>query len=581
MLITAELSGSAFSQDIQNKFNSLTKSFTNHDMQGESVTSFGVIRYALENRLLAQQEMSTIGAGSLLGIIFIFFFVFRRILLLPVILLPVMIGLLLAFSVSLLLFGEIHLVSLVFAASLIGVSIDYTLHYCCSNSNLTKTSTPGEALHEVLSALSIGLITSVLGYLTLSIADFPALRQMAVLAVTGLAGAYFTVLFWMPVLIKRQLSVQPSVVKWISKFASWIKARKEWPIWAIASIIVASFTVNLLIKNGQDDIKILRAHLPVLDRVQEQVQSIIGEFPNSQYFLIGAKTPGLTIQIERQLVKQLKDIRHEGGRVYAISEWLPDGDTQRSNNKLLKSALLPATKLDSYINDAGLPVSLIKKYRDRLATAKDKVMDIEEFVKSPLGHIHNQLWLGKLDDNYYSIVSLYGYMDLAALNELASNSPGVSFIDRSASVSHIFKKYRIKIERMFPFVILVIFLLLSWRYGLAGSFRIVSAPVLSALLSFLLMNLIMGEYNLFVIFGLVITVAISIDYAVFIRESKGKNESTYLAISLASLTTVLALGLLSLSHTPALSFFGLSLLSGVLFSFILTPLIVKPGRVVK
>jgi predicted exporter len=208
-------------------------------------------------------------------------------------------------------------------------------------------------------------------------------------------------------------------------------------------------------------------------------------------------------------------------------------------------------------------------------------MGVEEFIKSPLGKIHNQLWLGKLDDNYYSIVSLYGYMDLASLNKLASLSPDINFIDRSASVSHIFKKYRIKIEKMFPVVILVVFLLLSWRYGVTGSFRVVSAPLVSALLSFLLMNLITGEYNLFVIFGLVITVAISIDYAVFIRESKGNNESTYLAISLASLTTVLALGLLSLSHTPALSFFGLSLLFGVLISFVLTPLIVKPAQVGK
>jgi predicted exporter len=126
---------------------------------------------------------------------------------------------------------------------------------------------------------------------------------------------------------------------------------------------------------------------------------------------------------------------------------------------------------------------------------------------------------------------------------------------------------------------LIIFALLSFRFGLAGSFRVVSAPLISALLSFLVTNLIIGQYNLFTIFGLIITVAVAIDYAVFIRESSGDNRSTYLAITLAGLTTVLALGLLSLSHTPALSAFGASLLFGILFSYVLTPLIVKPRSI--
>ena len=82
LLISAELSDSAFSQDIQDAFSQLLTTISAHDNSGPTITVFGVIRYALENRVLAQQEMSTIGLGSLLGIVFIFYFVFRRFLLL-------------------------------------------------------------------------------------------------------------------------------------------------------------------------------------------------------------------------------------------------------------------------------------------------------------------------------------------------------------------------------------------------------------------------------------------------------------------------------------------------------------------
>ena len=576
ILVTAELSGSAFDQGIQDKFGQLMEKLTGNQTLKKNTTVFGVIRYALKNRLLAQQEMSTIGTGSLIGIIFIFFFVFRRFFLLGYILLPVAIGILTAFSVSMLLFGEIHLISLVFGASLIGVSIDYTLHYCCSNSNLSDTKNSNEALSEIKSALTIGLITSSLGYLTLSIADFPALRQMAALAVAGLVGAYFTVIFWMPVLVNKPLTVHAGVAIWIGKVSHWLRQRKKIPVWLILFAIVASYGTSYLIKNSRDDVKILRAHTPELDAIDVRLQTILGEFPNSQFFVVRARTPEQTMKNERNLLNKLRNTRSDRGRVYALSEWLPDASTQQTDYRLLRTSMIANKKLDKYIMDAGLPVDMISPYRAKLVSSKEKLMDIETFVASPLGKLHRHLWLGEIDNYYYSIVNLYGYKDLLALNTIADSSPNYDFIDRSASISQVLEKYRIIIEKMFPLVLLVIFLVLSWRFGFKDSFRVVSAPLLSALLSFLVINLVVGEYNLFSIFGLIITIAISIDYAVFINESSGNNKSTYLAISLASLTTLLALGLLSLSHTPALSAFGLSLLLGVLFSFILTPLIVRP-----
>lgn len=580
ILVTAELSGSAFTQDVQDKFSQLMETLESTQALKENITVFGVIRYALENRLLAQQEMSTIGVGSLIGIVFIFFFVFRRFFLLGYILLPVAIGVLTAFSMSMLLFGEIHLLSLVFGASLIGVSIDYTLHYCCSNSNLSDTKNGTDALREIRSALTIGLITSSLGYLTLSIADFPALRQMAALAIAGLSGAYFTVIFWMPSLVNKPLTIHKGIANGIGTVSNWLVQRKEIPLWLILFAIVAIYGTNYLIKNSQDDVKILRAHTPDLDAIDVRLQTILGEFPNSQFFVVWARTPEQTMENERNLLDELRSKNPDQGRLYALSEWLPDLSTQQADYQLLKTSIIANKKLDRYITEAGLPIDIISAYRANLASSKGKLMDVETFIASPLGKLHGHLWLGKVDNFYYSIVSLYGYKDLLVLNAIADSSPNYYFIDRSANISQLLEKHRIIIEKMFPLVLLVIFLLLSWRFGFKGSFRVVSAPLLSALLSFLIINLVVGEYNLFSIFGLIITIAISIDYAVFIKESSGNNKSTYLAISLASLTTLLALGLLSLSHTPALSAFGLSLLLGVLFSFMLTPLIVRPKEAV-
>jgi len=584
LLINTELSEGAFTQSVQDRFSLLLDEFadvserqdtSSNSNNSQTVTVFGVIRYALDNRRLAEHEMSTIGLGSLLGIILIFLLVFRRLLLLPIILLPVGVGVLSAFSISITLFSELHLISIVFGASLIGVSIDYALHYCCHHSNLSNSNNSQNALLDVRSALTLGLLTSSIGYLTLSVADFPALRQMAAMAIAGLAGAYFTVIFWLPSLIKQPLTVPEGIVKGLTAWTDWLSRLKPIPIGAVIFLVVSLYAINFMIKNNQDDVNILRATIPELDRIELHIQSVLGETPNSQFFIVQGQTSVQVIDNERALIKRLRLEATVSERIYAMSEWFPDDVEQLDNFTLLQRAANGNESMDTRQSVTGVSSEILESYRKKIIAEKFNTFGINEFIQTPLGQLHKHLWLGKIEGHYYSIVSLYGFKDLVKLNVIAKQQ-GVVLIDRAASISRLLARYRDIIEKLFLLVLLAIFVLLSFRFGIKDSFRVVSAPLLAALLSFLCLNLFNGSYNLFSIFGLIITIAISIDYAVFIRESNGYHKGTYLAIALASLTTLLALGLLSLSNTPALSAFGTSLLFGVVFSLILTPLIVRP-----
>ena len=63
-----------------------------------------------------------------------------------------------------------------------------------------------------------------------------------------------------------------------------------------------------------------------------------------------------------------------------------------------------------------------------------------------------------------------------------------------------------------------------------------------------------------------------VDYGIFLLEHPGDN-SAWLAITLASTSTLLGFGLLALSSTPALSAFGLTMLLGGLIIWGITPLL--------
>ncbi len=580
ILIAAEFNASPFDQSLQEKYVALQARLDKEIplRSGEMLEVFGVIRHALENRKLAQSEMTVIGSGSLIGILALFLLVFRQSLRQLLILLPIITGMVFALAVSLLLFEHIHLISVVFGVSLIGVSIDYAIHYSCANSSLSAMRSGKEAISKVRAALTLGLLTSIAGYLTLTTTEFPALRQMATIAIAGLVGAYLTVVLWLPALISKPQQVRELASILTNRYSAWIDGLRKAPVWLIISVLVVLFVVIIATKQSNDDIKMMRANLPHLDVIDTHFKQVLAEYPNSQFILVSGDSEEQLLANETQLVHGLRHGQTLSGRIEAISDWLPSREQQLRNLEVLRKAIIGNQNLERQILDAGIPAEILQQYQQGLMNENIELLAIDRFIQSPLGRLKSDVWLGKINTTFYSIVMLYGFDDLLPLKKTVAQFKFAYFADRLSTVSETFRFYRNAIEEISPFVIGVVFLLLLLRYGVNGAFRVVSAPVIAAMASFIMVQSLLDQYNLFTIFGLIITIAISIDYAIFIREARESEAATFLAITLAGITTILAFGLLALSNTPALNTFGLTLLFGIVFAYFITPVVVVPGR---
>jgi len=577
-LVSAVLNGSAFDQDFQDKYLQLNNrvSQLENNMQTAEIHAYGILYHAIQNRLIAQQEITWIGSVSLLAILALFIFVFRRATAILFIVLPVLVGATTALATSLLVFGEVHLVTLVFGASLIGVSIDYTFHYCCANSDLAKSRNGLDAIRIIRLSLTVGLLTSVVGYLTLSIPDFPSLRQMAVFSAAGLVGTYLTVMLWLPYLIKRPFQVNHRVSSLVSGFVNRVQTYPAIPVWLLLTILALLIITLTYSGKTEDDIRLMRTDLPELNRTEAFFRQIIQESPNSQYFVVIGDTPEQVLRRERDLVSRLESLSVKNSRVMSVSQWLLSREQQEKNYQLLYSAIINNQELKRSLESLGLSDEILSDYRSSLIAASDNFLTFDEFYKSGTAAFVNDLWLGKIGNNYYSVVSLFGFSDTGSLHRIIENNEDVFLIDRAGTVTQLMHEYRVSVEKMAPVILVVLLLLLAIRYKLIGAVRIVSTPVLAALISLLLTQWSQGHYNLFNLFGLVVSIAVAIDYAVFIRESGQHQNSGYLAVSLAGLTTIISLGVLALSRTPALQGFGLTLLFGIIFSFFITTLVIRP-----
>ena len=132
-------------------------------------------------------EINMICIFSILALLALCKFYFRSVKIIIPIGLSILFGFLIGFSVSVLIFRQLHILTFVFSTSLIGISLDYSLHYfLTSKEKMFKKS------------LTNSMITTVLAFLPLLFSNITILKQIAVFTSFGLLGVYLFVLIIMP-----------------------------------------------------------------------------------------------------------------------------------------------------------------------------------------------------------------------------------------------------------------------------------------------------------------------------------------------------------------------------------------------
>ena len=117
-----------------------------------------------------------------------------------------------------------------------------------------------------------------------------------------------------------------------------------------------------------------------------------------------------------------------------------------------------------------------------------------------------------------------------------------------------------------------VFLVLIVVYKFKVALKIVRAPVLAGFFVASVFGYLGINFNFFAIVGVILTLGIGIDYALFFREGGRKNQTTALAVILSTATTLISFGSLVYSVFIPVSTFGLAVLLGISCCFLLSPL---------
>lgn len=538
----------------------------------------GAVFHAAAASASAQHEMTVIGVGSILGILLLYLLSFRRFKPLLLSISSIVYGCICALVVTHTLFGELHVMTLVFGASLIGVAIDYSLHYLCKLQALyvTTASPVKSVLENLLPALSLGLLTSVLGYSCLLQTALPGLQQIACFSVVGLICAWLFVVTIYPLLLRTALPPSLGLID-VCAFAAWnfwgkIRVAIRYSLLAGLLLMVLLGAKDIQLSS---DVRTLYKPSAELMTSEQRLQQVLQAVSPNQYFLLRAKNPESLLQTEEKFRREHLEPLVAAGALSgytSTSAIVPSQQQQLDNYQLLRDHLYADDKVVSqFMRSAGFDEQAIIRAHQHFGAAAQQQLQIADWLQVARPD-QRLLWLGKLGDDYVSIIGLRGVTDVAALAAEA-NQNSVIWINRVANMSTLLQHLMSVAAVFLLFAYGVIMLLLWIVYRRWQALLLVLVPFVASITTLALLSLCGIAINVFHIFGCYLILGLGMDYSIFSYIEGAKDKVSQRAIWLSAMTSALSFGLLALSSTPMVNAFGITLLLGCGLNLLLAPLV--------
>ena len=568
VLLRARTQGNAFDMQLPLHVADLLSAARQQAAQvnGQLLAASGLL-YAADGQRQASREITWVGGGATVGILLLLLLAFRRwrVLLAFV---PVLVGMLFGAVTCVAFFGHMHVMTLVLGSSLIGVAVDYPLHYLSKSWSL-KPWRSWPALRLTLPGLSLSLATSCIGYLALAWTPFPALTQIAVFSAAGLIGAYLTAVCLLPALLNN---VELHPAQWPLDLAERLLGWREVLLQRIGTPILLGLLLvfcaaGLWQLTTKNDIRQWVSAPPALTDEATTIARITGFQPTSQFFLVRGKDQQQLLERQAALAQRLDQLvgLEELKGYLSLNQLVASAAEQNA----LRNALGQLERQWQPLAEVGVPITALQAELTQLQALPQQ--DIAAVLAGPLGEPWRTLWLGETEDGVAGLVSLQGLNDAVLLRLQAQDLPGVQLVDRLGQLNSVFAATQISAAELKLLSCVLIVLLLVVPFGFGGALRIVALPLLAALCSLASLGWLGQPLTLFSLFGLLLVTAISVDYAILMREQIGGAAVSLLGTLLAAVTTWLSFGLLAVSGTPAISNFGLSVSLGLAFSFMLAP----------
>jgi 1-acyl-sn-glycerol-3-phosphate acyltransferase len=242
------------------------------------------------------------------------FYYFRRKRTPLLLLLPVIYGATLGLAVMYLVQGGISIIALGAGAIVMGIAIDYSIHFL---SHERHAGNMRDTIRELQSPLTIGSFTTIAAFLSLRFVHLPLLRDLGLFAAVSLIGAALCTLIFLPhfpLSGKRHEAAKPSIFDRMARFEL---AKSKPLLWVIVLLtpVMAWFSFRV---QFDDDLMHLNYLSPAMKSAQEEVSKASAYALSSVFVIASGKTEEDALQKLEGITPLIDSLRSKG-RIRAAS----------------------------------------------------------------------------------------------------------------------------------------------------------------------------------------------------------------------------------------------------------------------
>ncbi|SUO95022.1 hypothetical protein [Suttonella ornithocola] len=535
--------------------------------------------FQAEGKVQGEKEGKWLSIIGLLATVLLFALVFGRWRVLLLII-PAVLGMLSGILAVLLCFGQIHILTLIIGTSLLGLLLDVPLHWL-AKSFVMPNFCPETAMRALRRPFFFSTAITLIGYLLLLAAPLPVLQQTAIYSAVALSVAVLVAFFFLPSLFQSFIPAPRLPINLfltgVEKGIDWLNKKIKRPLlWVGLGIFIIG---GIWQGRWHEDIADWVRPNPVFLNDLKQVSILSGQSINHEFILTEAENSDALIRLNRAVKAQLQPFIEQGklGGMVNISDFAVTTDEQVALRQALKHQNLRQWQP---LVEMGIAPEMITRAL-KMVTVKAPTA-LSEALNEPLG----EPWRALLLNDKQAVIRLSEIKDLAGIQTVLKEMQGAQLITPrqqiSAGFDHMRQLSLLLKGISYGLAALLLALWVGWKRALT----MLAIPLAAVVFTVASLGWLGIALSAFSIFGLLLVMAIGVDYAIYgstlksvIHQSLCLEKRQRLAGMLMALTTtLLTFGLLAFSSTPVVVGFGASVSFGIFFSAILSMIVLEKSK---
>ncbi len=558
---------------VNESFSAITSALNMKDKINLHISGPGVFAVATRADIVRDSKrLSTLGT---VAILLIFIFAYRSLRLIILGTLPIVSAVLVAIAVTSQVFGAIHGITIAFGITLLGICTDYPVHFF---SHLQSTSSVRHAIEKIWPTIRLGVLTTCVGFAAMLTASIAGLAQLGVFAISGLLTAALVTRYVLPGLLPEahsyRIKLLPDNV--VSKFnASPARNIKR----GVLLVLIACSGFFLLPINWENDLAAISPLSESAKKMDQEMRQHL-QLPDLNHiaFVEGKSVEEVLVKSEA-LKTGLEKLQQQKiiSDYQAPFEYLPSQQQQRNTQALLPDSKTLTHNLQQALQQTPFKPASFQPFIDNVLVARsqtpltyDMISDMP--VSLPLKRLLLQTGQGETQQ-WYGIIRFSGVVDATALANWAIAENNVTYVNIRQAISALVFSFRDEaLQRMlWGMLVLVVLLLISLR-DIRRSATIAVNLVLTVCLVMLSLKVLHMPVSLFHVIAMLLVVGLGLDYSLFFSRPEANSLSrlnTLHGLVICFCSTFVVFAILSLSSLPVLQSIGITVMLGVLYSFLL------------